>query len=265
MDTRKEMAPEGQEDQKKPDGPLEDNGLDEGQAEAGQEGAAGEAYESNMEEMPEGESEEWEEEDDGEESYGRPNIAVRFFCIVFKYLKIIFRPLFKLLGFLFRSLFILCVVVLVAVIGIGAYKVYPLYTEYKKEAVQMVADSSLDTFRLQESSFIYDRQGNVIAKLTKDEDSDYLPYDTIPENAVNAFVAIEDRTFWDNSGYDLRGIIRVALNYFKTDGEEVHGASTITQQLARNRFLTREVQSNEKLRKSSFPWSLRKNIRKNRL
>ena len=116
-----------------------------------------------------------------------------------------------------------------------------MYQEYKKEAVELVANSTYETFRLQESSFIYDRQGEVIAKLTKDEDSQYLPYDSIPENAINAFVAIEDRTFWENSGFDLRGIIRVALNYFKTEGEEVHGASTITQQLARNRFLTREV------------------------
>src|SRR5699024_754627 len=99
-----------------------------------------------------------------------------------------------------------------------------------KEAVELVANSTYETFRLQESSFIYDRQGEVIAKLTKDEDSQYLPYDSIPENAINAFVAIEDRTFWENSGFDLRGIIRVALNYFKTEGEEVHGASTITQQ-----------------------------------
>lgn len=203
----------------------------------------------------------WESEESLEEER-RPNIAVRFFRRVFKYLGIIFRPLFKLLGFLFRSLFILCVLALVAVLIIGVCKVYPIYKEYKQEAVTRVGESTLDTFRLQESSFIYDRNGNVIAKLTKDEDSDYLPYSSIPEAAVNAFVAIEDRTYWDNSGYDLRGMFRVALNYFKTDGEEVHGASTITQQLARNRFLTRKVSIERKAKEILISMELTKKYSK---
>ena len=210
------------------------------------------------------------EQGDGREDGGwgeaeekkRPCIALRFFRIVLKYLGIIFRPLFKLLGFLFRSLFILCVLALVVCVFIGVYKIYPMYQEYKKEAVELVANSTYETFRLQESSFIYDRQGEVIAKLTKDEDSQYLPYDSIPENAINAFVAIEDRTFWENSGFDLRGIIRVALNYFKTEGEEVHGASTITQQLARNRFLTREVSIERKAKEILIAMELTKKYTK---
>lgn len=204
----------------------------------------------------------WEDEP---EKTKKPGIAARFFYLLLKYLKIIFRPLFKLMGILFRGIFILCVLALIAGAFIGIYKIYPLYEEYKEEAVNLVAASSLETFRLQESSFIYDRQGEVIAKLTKDEDSQYLPYDSIPENAINAFVAIEDRTFWENSGHDLRGIIRVAINYFRTDGAEVHGASTITQQLARNRFLTREVSLERKAKEILIAMELTKKYTKEQI
>lgn len=164
-----------------------------------------------------------------------------FFRSLWKGIRIILRAMFKVLSVMFKTLFILCVIALLALVGIGVYKLYPMYTSYKDEVRDIVASSTPEDFRLQEASFIYDANGDIIAKLTGDEDSSYLSYDEIPENAINAFVAIEDRTFWENSGFDLKGIIRVGLNYFKTEGEEMHGASTITQQLARNRFLTREV------------------------
>ena len=86
--------------------------------------------------------------------------------------------------------------------GFGAYKLIPLYEDYKSQIEGVVENSTLDTFRLQEASYIYDSNGNVLAKLTGDEDSSYLTYDQIPQNAVNAFVAIEDRTFWENPGID---------------------------------------------------------------
>lgn len=151
------------------------------------------------------------------------------------------HPVRKVLRVMFRTLLILMIPLFLILGGIGYFKIYPLFMEYKILAEEAVETSTLDTFRLQEASFIYDVNGDVIAKLTGDEDSSYLTYEQIPEHAINAFVAIEDRTFWENSGVDVKGIIRVGLNFIKTGGKEMHGASTITQQLARNRFLTREV------------------------
>lgn len=116
-----------------------------------------------------------------------------------------------------------------------------MYIEYKKQAIDVVKASTAETFMTDESSFIYDSDGKILAKLRGDNDSSYLQYEDIPQYVVDAYVAVEDRTFWDNEGYDLRGIARVCINYLKTDGTEVHGASTITQQLVRNAFLTREV------------------------
>ena len=156
-------------------------------------------------------------------------------------LKIFFRPILKVLKILARTLLVAFILAGILSIIVGVTKIYPLYVEYKQMAEHVVGESTPDTFRLQESSYIYDDDGDVIAKLSKDEDSYYLPYDEIPVEAIQAFVAVEDRTFWENSGIDLKGIFRVGLRFLYTEGEEVHGASTITQQLARNRFLTNEV------------------------
>lgn len=120
-------------------------------------------------------------------------------------------------------------------------KYKPIYDEYKSFAINTVATSDIDTFQTSESAFIYDVSGNTIAKLSNGTESVYLKYDDIPPYAVDAFVAIEDRSFWENPGYDKKGMIRVGIDYIKSHGEEKHGASTITQQLARNLFLTHEV------------------------
>ncbi|MBO6150448.1 MAG: transglycosylase domain-containing protein [Clostridium sp.] len=154
-----------------------------------------------------------------------------------------------------------------AVAGVMAayWKLYPIYEDYRKQTENIVAESDLSTFRLQEASYIYDTNGSIIAKLTGDEDSSYLPYEEIPENAINAFVAIEDRTFWENPGIDVRGILRVMVDYVRSDGGEMHGASTITQQLARNRFLTREVSIERKLKEMLIALDLTEKYTKEQL
>ena len=180
-------------------------------------------------------------------------------------LGILFRPLLKVLKILMRTLAVAFVLAIVLCIVVGVTKIYPLYTEYRQMAEQVVDESTPDTFRLQESSYIYDVNRDVIAKLTMDEDSYYLPYDEIPEYAIQAFVAVEDRTFWENSGIDLKGIFRVGLRYLYTEGEEVHGASTITQQLARNRFLTNEVSLERKAKEMLIAMELTKKYTKEQI
>ncbi len=60
----------------------------------------------------------------------------------------------------------------------------------------------------------------------------YTPYDQIPEHLVNAFVAIEDKRFWDHHGVDLLRTARAGVSYML--GKASFGGSTITQQLIKN-------------------------------
>ncbi len=155
------------------------------------------------------------------------------------------------LRFFLRSLAaILLVLLLIGIVAgtvftVWFYKNY--YREYDARAREIVEGGSRADFRLNQSSIIYDRDGNVIIRLRSGGDSSYLSYADIPQDAVNAFIAVEDRTFWTNPGYDLKGIIRVLYYYVKTHGVEAHGASTVTQQLARNVYLSREVTISRKL------------------
>lgn len=89
------------------------------------------------------------------------------------------------------------------------------------------------------SSFIYDAQGNQIAKLVA-EDSNRVPVtmDQIPEDLANAFVAIEDSRFYEHNGIDIKGIIRAGFEFVRSGFKTQQGASTITQQLIKNTVLT---------------------------
>ena len=84
------------------------------------------------------------------------------------------------------------------------------------------------------STFVYDTEGNQIAKLVS-TDSNRIPVtmDMVPENLTHAFVAIEDERFYDHNGIDIQGIIRAAVRGI-TSGHFSEGASTITQQLLKN-------------------------------
>lgn len=84
------------------------------------------------------------------------------------------------------------------------------------------------------STFVYDTDGNQIAKLVS-TDSNRIPVtkDMIPENLSHAFVAIEDERFYEHNGIDIQGIIRAGFVGLSS-GEFSQGASTITQQLLKN-------------------------------
>lgn len=81
---------------------------------------------------------------------------------------------------------------------------------------------------------IYDQDGNQMMEIsTIDSNRVYVYYDEIPEDFVNAFVAIEDERFWTHNGIDVKGIFRAAFKGLAS-GNFDEGASTLTQQLIKN-------------------------------
>ncbi len=123
------------------------------------------------------------------------------------------------------------------------------YRQYEKEADQLVADSKAEDFRMDEITYIYAEDGGEIAELSSGNGrSSYLEYDEIPKAAVDAFVAVEDRSFWRNIGIDVKGIVRVIVDYVSGNSDNLAGASTITQQLSRTIYLTRERSFERKIK-----------------
>lgn len=141
----------------------------------------------------------------------------------------------------------------------------PMLTPYYSEAGKIAKDSTDNDFHINEGSIIYDNKGEVLANLYETSFNTYLSYDEIPKNVVNAFVAIEDRTFWENNGVDYKGIVRVGLRYVLSHGDEAHGASTITQQLARSIYLTRDATMSRKLTEIFLAQDLTKKYSKEKI
>src|SRR5207244_12409834 len=99
--------------------------------------------------------------------------------------------------------------------------------------------------QMESASVILDRNGKIFGQIYV-ENRETVPYDQLPHDLVNAVVAVEDAKFYQHHGYDAFGIIRAALKNF-TAGHVRQGASTITQQLARNSFSLKERTFRRKL------------------
>jgi penicillin-binding protein 1A len=116
---------------------------------------------------------------------------------------------------------------------IGGVAVAAVVFNYVKEAPPFDS-SQLATV---ETSYIYDSEGNEIAVLHEEQNRIVVKLNQIPQHVQEAFIAIEDERFFKHFGFDLTGSLRAAYINFRA-GEIVQGASTITQQLAQNAFLT---------------------------
>lgn len=166
-------------------------------------------------------------------------------------LQIITAAILDILVRLFQALLILAVIGIVTVIVaffVAKDKVEPIFVDYVASADEIAEKSTASDFTINEGTVIYDVDGNLLAELYDTSFCTYLPYGDIPANCVNAFVAIEDRTFWENDGVDYKGIARVLYHYVLSRGKEAHGASTITQQLTRTVYLTSDVSIERKIK-----------------
>ncbi|MCA5933191.1 peptidoglycan glycosyltransferase/peptidoglycan DD-transpeptidase MrcA [Pectobacterium versatile] len=130
-----------------------------------------------------------------------------------------------------KYLFILAV----SCILLGAASIYGLYRYIEPQLPDVTA---LKDVRLQTPMQVYSADGELIAQFGEKRRIP-LKLDQIPPELVHAFIATEDSRFYDHHGVDPVGIIRAA-SIALTSGHASQGASTITQQLARNFFLSPE-------------------------
>ena len=138
----------------------------------------------------------------------------------------------RALGWLLAALKIMLALIIVVGITGGAYAAYTI-----AHAPKIHPEKIYDTLAV--STHIYDDKDDLISDLYLDENREIAKYDQFPENLKNAFIAIEDKTFWEHKGFNFRRIFGAVWNSL-TGGVEISGTSTITQQLARNCFLPEE-------------------------
>ena len=158
------------------------------------------------------------------------------------------------------------IALLLAIVVIGGVLIYMKYGKkliaMESDAKKIVSKSTMETFRQNETSIIYDANGNIMSKLKGEKDVYYIKYNDIPQVAVDAITSIEDKNFFKHKGYDLKAIIRAGVAYIKNKGVITQGGSTITQQLARNIFLSFEESWQRKAREIFIAIELEKKYTK---
>ena len=101
------------------------------------------------------------------------------------------------------------------------------------------------------SSKVYSGDGELVADFSK-EKRIFVPYNSIPKNVINSFLSAEDKNFFSHPGVDAKGVLRAVVNNFSNiiSSKRLEGASTITQQVAKNFLLTNEVSINRKIKEA---------------
>ena len=118
--------------------------------------------------------------------------------------------------------------------GIGAITAVAAIGVYGSLAADLPDPNRLTDYVLPEQTIIYDRTGKIELARFGDAKREVVTFDQIPKVLLDATTAVEDKTFWDNAGFDPVAIISATLGSLRGDSR---GASTITQQLVRERLL----------------------------
>ena len=132
--------------------------------------------------------------------------------------------MFKFLNFSIKFLIVFALLVIIFIFSTLWYFSIGL-PDYKK----------LADYQPPISSRVYSEDGKLIAEYALQKRL-FVPYQSIPQILINSFLSAEDKNFFNHPGVDAKGIIRATFNNIKniTQNKRLEGASTITQQVAKN-------------------------------
>ncbi len=124
----------------------------------------------------------------------------------------------------------------------------------------------LKSYKPPVSSKVYSGNGELVADFSK-EKRIFVPYNSIPKNVINAFLSAEDKNFFSHPGVDAKGVLRAVINNMKNimTSKRLEGASTITQQVAKNFLLTNEISLNRKIKEAILAFRIERALSKERI
>ena len=148
--------------------------------------------------------------------------------------------MFKFLNFSIKFLIVFALLVIIFIFSTLWYFSIGL-PDYKK----------LADYQPPISSRVYSEDGKLIAEYALQKRL-FVPYQSIPQILINSFLSAEDKNFFNHPGVDAKGIIRATFNNIKniTQNKRLEGASTITQQVAKNFLLNNEVSIKRKIKEA---------------
>src|SRR6478736_4897560 len=128
----------------------------------------------------------------------------------------------------------LAIIVFLFLAGVGAIGAIAAVGVYASLAQGLPDPRTLQDIPLPEETVVYDRTGKVELARFGEAKREVVTFEQIPKVLLDATTAVEDKTFWDNAGFDPVAILSAGLSSIRGDSR---GASTITQQLVRARLL----------------------------
>ena len=163
--------------------------------------------------------------------------------------------MFKFINFSAKFLILFTIIVLIFSLSTLWYFSIGL-PDYKK----------LSNYQPPISSRVYSQDGKLIAEYALQKRL-FVPYESIPEKVINSFLSAEDKNFFNHPGIDAKGILRAIFNNLKniSQNKRLEGASTITQQVAKNFLLTNEVSMKRKIKEAILAFRIEKAYTKKRI
>ena len=124
----------------------------------------------------------------------------------------------------------------------------------------------LKSYKPPVSSKVYSGEGELVKDFST-EKRIFVPYKAIPEKVINSFLSAEDKNFFSHPGVDAKGVIRAIINNISNvvASRRLEGASTITQQVAKNFLLSNEVSFNRKLKEAILAFRIERALSKERI
>ena len=116
------------------------------------------------------------------------------------------------------------------------------------------------------SSKVYSGDGELVNDFSS-EKRIFVPYKSISKKVINAFLSAEDKNFFSHPGVDAKGVLRAVVNNISNfvASRRLEGASTITQQVAKNFLLTNEVSLNRKIKEAILAFRIERALSKERI
>jgi penicillin-binding protein 1A len=165
------------------------------------------------------------------------------------------RLLLRFMGFLFTAGTIVFLVSVTAIAG--------LLWHYSKDLPDY---SQLQDYEPAVMTRVHASDGSLLAEYAHERRL-YIPIQAVPKLVTNAFVAAEDKNFYEHNGIDFQGIMRAGMAFVQNygSGRRPQGASTITQQVAKNFLLSNELKFSRKIREALLAMKIERTFSKQKI
>ena len=160
---------------------------------------------------------------------------------------------------IFKNIFIL-------IFSIGLLGVFSILAVLWAFSSSLPDYKFLNSYKPSVSSKVYSGDGELVNDFST-EKRIFVPYDAISEKVINSFLSAEDKNFYSHPGVDARGVLRAVINNISNvlSSRRLEGASTITQQVAKNFLLTNEVSLNRKIKEAILAFRIERALSKERI